>query len=316
MIPAQTTQTARPAIVPRPPCDRANPHAEPEILSGSSHLKLGGARTPMLRDDEQTAKAPAGAEPDEAALGSVVFTRRQACRSPLAARAGHHQIHLVLTQCPRLRIEGQAAFDASPGILVLCTAQERAPLVTDRAYGVLTVAVPADRLTLPMRGEPFRYDALLRLFLQRSHEAVRTGGDPFDEGVFCEMIQTVLAGWLADTGAKGQGGASIQAVLTRIEEGIDGPLRIKSLIAASGLPRGQFYAVFQETVGMTPHAYLLHRRVDRARELIEASDVSLAEVAAACGFASQSHLTDSFRKQLGITPGRYRDRCRPTAAAR
>lgn len=63
--------------------------------------------------------------------------------------------------------------------------------------------------------------------------------------------------------------------------------------------------VFARATGQTPHEFLIQKRIDAARNLL-ASDLSLARIAAECGFADQSHMTRLFRRQHGITPGRYR----------
>lgn len=73
--------------------------------------------------------------------------------------------------------------------------------------------------------------------------------------------------------------------------------------------------VFSRSVGAPPHAYLSHLRLEKARHLLRMPsgsngsglfDMSLAQVAAATGFADQSHMTRRFKRVLGITPGQYR----------
>ena len=66
--------------------------------------------------------------------------------------------------------------------------------------------------------------------------------------------------------------------------------------------------MFQSAVGQTPHQYVLGRRIQRAQQMLETDDLGLADVAAACGFSSQAHMTDVFRKQQKKTPGEYRRR--------
>lgn len=61
--------------------------------------------------------------------------------------------------------------------------------------------------------------------------------------------------------------------------------------------------LFKKSLGMTPHHYLIRTRVESARALLAAGSRSLAEVAAAVGFADQSHLTRHFKRVLGTTPG-------------
>jgi AraC-like DNA-binding protein len=62
---------------------------------------------------------------------------------------------------------------------------------------------------------------------------------------------------------------------------------------------------FRKATGMTPHAYLLNRRVERARRSL-ASGARLAETAIDCGFFDQSHFTRVFKRHTGVTPGQYR----------
>ncbi len=62
---------------------------------------------------------------------------------------------------------------------------------------------------------------------------------------------------------------------------------------------------FKHAVGVTPHAYLLQRRVRLTRRLLAAGRRPAGEAAEA-GFADQGHLTRAFRRQLGVTPARYR----------
>ncbi|KVT10220.1 AraC family transcriptional regulator [Burkholderia sp. MSMB1078WGS] len=72
------------------------------------------------------------------------------------------------------------------------------------------------------------------------------------------------------------------------------------------LSRGYFIRAFSRTTGRTPHQWLLEQRVTRARELIETSDMTLADIAIACGFADQSHLNRVFARIVGHPPGAWR----------
>lgn len=77
-----------------------------------------------------------------------------------------------------------------------------------------------------------------------------------------------------------------------------------------GLNRFRFLKLFKRTVGMTPHAWLLRLRLERAVELINANtDMAMTEVAHAVGFFDQSHFTHAFRQAYGVTPARFQ---RPT----
>ena len=79
---------------------------------------------------------------------------------------------------------------------------------------------------------------------------------------------------------------------------------LADLAAASGLSRFQVVRAFSEATGMTPHAYLVQRRIRTVRRMI-ARGTPLADAAFAGGFADQSHMTRAFVRAYGITPGAY-----------
>jgi AraC family transcriptional regulator len=67
----------------------------------------------------------------------------------------------------------------------------------------------------------------------------------------------------------------------------------------------QFFRLFANTFGCTPHRYVMKERVARAKDLLSAG-LSLVEIAHTLGFASQSHFSDVFRKATGASPGHFR----------
>ncbi len=74
--------------------------------------------------------------------------------------------------------------------------------------------------------------------------------------------------------------------------------------AVAGLSRYALARHFRACLGTSPYRYLVLRRLDRARSLIR-SGARLVDVAAACGFADQSHMTRHFKKTYGLSPGRW-----------
>jgi AraC family transcriptional regulator len=91
-----------------------------------------------------------------------------------------------------------------------------------------------------------------------------------------------------------------------IESRLEANLTLQELASEVGYSRSHFLRMFHATTGMTPHRYVLKRRVERARQQLEQVEPSIAEVAFRCGFSSQAHLTLAFRKEFGITPAEYR----------
>jgi AraC-like DNA-binding protein len=98
--------------------------------------------------------------------------------------------------------------------------------------------------------------------------------------------------------------ASIDRARDLIEDDPSAPLTLGELADVCGLSHFQFLRAFTKATGLTPHAYLLQRRIHEARRLIVAG-TSLAEAAFASGFADQSHMTRLFVRNFGISPGAY-----------
>ena len=64
--------------------------------------------------------------------------------------------------------------------------------------------------------------------------------------------------------------------------------------------------LFKQSTGLSPHHYLLHQRMERAKHLLSDSRRKIAEVSDALGFPHQSHFTTTFHTLVGMTPGAYR----------
>ena len=93
-----------------------------------------------------------------------------------------------------------------------------------------------------------------------------------------------------------------------IHDNYPSDLSLSDIAAAAHLSPFHLSRIFKKATGVTPHQYLLQVRVNSARSLLTAGagDRSLAEVAAAVGFADQSHLTRHFKRMLGMTPKQLR----------
>jgi AraC-like DNA-binding protein len=98
--------------------------------------------------------------------------------------------------------------------------------------------------------------------------------------------------------------AAVRRALAHLRERWDQPVPLAELAAVAGLSRFELVRRFKHQVGLPPHAFQVDLRILRARELL-ARGHAPAEVAATCGFADQAHLTRTFRRSVGITPGRY-----------
>lgn len=100
-----------------------------------------------------------------------------------------------------------------------------------------------------------------------------------------------------------RGMAAVQDI---IRERLHGDISIADLARACNLSEGAFLRAFRKTVGKTPYQFLLQERVQKARDLLAFSSLSLSEIAAACGFADQSHFSRIFSRVVGTAPGTWR----------
>ncbi|MGF1621888.1 MAG: helix-turn-helix domain-containing protein [Rhodomicrobiaceae bacterium] len=91
-----------------------------------------------------------------------------------------------------------------------------------------------------------------------------------------------------------------------IEENIAAELNLPVLAALTGYGLSRFKTLFRNTFGCAPHAYVLQRRVDHARRLIETGALPLSQIALEAGFSHQSHMASALRRSLGISPGELR----------
>jgi AraC family transcriptional regulator len=97
----------------------------------------------------------------------------------------------------------------------------------------------------------------------------------------------------------------VQQIADYIDSHLAETVRVSDLSKIVGLSSFHFSRAFKASTGQSPYAFALTRRVLRARQLLS-TEMPLADIALAVGFASQSHLTEHFRRVLGITPGRIR----------
>lgn len=94
----------------------------------------------------------------------------------------------------------------------------------------------------------------------------------------------------------------IRRVLDYIHDHLSEDISMDDLARAASLSVSHLNAVFRQTMGLAPHRYILHQRIERAKNLLLLGGLSAAEVAAEVGFYDQSHLNRHMRRLLGVTP--------------
>ncbi|UAJ12518.1 helix-turn-helix domain-containing protein [Glacieibacterium megasporae] len=87
---------------------------------------------------------------------------------------------------------------------------------------------------------------------------------------------------------------------------LNGDITVTDLAAACGLSIAHFSRAFRRSTDVPPHRWLMMRRIDRARHLLQTTQASLADIALECGFSDQVHLTHAFTRNVGAPPGAWR----------
>ncbi|TRW17540.1 helix-turn-helix domain-containing protein [Glacieibacterium frigidum] len=218
-------------------------------------------------------------------------------------RVGGARVDLPLQRGQMSFVPGTQDFDidypASNGVVLLMLPQ---------TLGAQLGAAMGTGVPSPMFSE--RHDRLAQLFLMTERELVMPGfaSDLMIDGLLRAMF-TILA--------RREGGgppppsrvhlppAKLKRVTDFIEAELGRGISLDDIAGVAGLSPFHFSRVFKMATGETPYRFLGARRLARARALL-AGAMPLAEIALACGFASQSHFTAAFTKAFGLSPGRYR----------
>jgi AraC family transcriptional regulator len=103
-------------------------------------------------------------------------------------------------------------------------------------------------------------------------------------------------------------------VLEHIETRLATPIRNRELAALVDFSEFHFNVAFRNSLGTSPHEFLIQRRIGRAQQLMLSTDMPLCDIAFECGLADQAHLSRLFRKVVGETPAAWR-KCRVSEVA-
>lgn len=97
----------------------------------------------------------------------------------------------------------------------------------------------------------------------------------------------------------------LRQTLDYIHASLDQDLRLAKLAEVAQMSESNFCHLFRRHMGTSPHQYVIHQRIERARVLLKQGKLPIIEIAYECGFNSQSHLTICFRQHTGMTPKVY-----------
>jgi AraC-like DNA-binding protein len=98
----------------------------------------------------------------------------------------------------------------------------------------------------------------------------------------------------------------IQRVSEYVDTHLSGRILVSDMSGIVQRSEAHFARAFKKTFGLSPHAYVLQRRLEQASHLMLVSDDSLCDIALACGMTDQAHLCKIFRQMTGQTPAAWR----------
>jgi AraC family transcriptional regulator len=98
----------------------------------------------------------------------------------------------------------------------------------------------------------------------------------------------------------------LNQVLDYIDAKLSEDIKLSDLAELLGISPFHFGRMFKQSMGVSPHQYVIQQRVEQAKHFLKSSDRAIIDIALECGFTSHSHLTKQFRKVMGITPSNFR----------
>jgi AraC family transcriptional regulator len=170
---------------------------------------------------------------------------------------------------------------------------------------------PARLLVPPLDGLDLPYLRAAMAAVDAELTAGGAGGPLAAESLANVLAVHLIRHVLAPRPQRGRDGAlprgKLRAVVEYIEEHLDADLTLEQIAAVAHLSVYHFARQFRAATGLPPHKFVIRRRVERARHLLQAgTDLSLAEVAAHVGFSDQSQFSHHFKRLVGVTPGQFR----------
>jgi AraC-like DNA-binding protein len=105
---------------------------------------------------------------------------------------------------------------------------------------------------------------------------------------------------------RGSSGDDLRAAIDLARTGYADHLKVEDLATAAGMTSDQLERAMKRVVGMSPKQYMVRVRLDAAAHMIATTDLTIAQVAARCGFFDQSQLSRQMKAIIGLNPGDYR----------
>ena len=234
-------------------------------------------------------------------------------------------VHLVLDTPPLLQVGFNRPprwLVMSPGVFLVAPPDTAGDFISDGTSHVLTLAIPKARALdfvqdsgarIEVRGEAtFRAPHLMEQIVRLWHAV--GGGAPgsrlFADQVMREALQLLAQRTEAPPAARHARERLPAHTLRRVRDYVESSLAldldVTALANVAGMSPAHFARAFAATAGMTPFEYVMTRRLERARQLLERTDRSALSIALDVGFKTPSHFAARFRREYGVTPREVR----------
>jgi AraC family transcriptional regulator len=224
-----------------------------------------------------------------------------------------------------LRDAATVKIPVAPGQIVFCPRKEWHNIRWDERISVLSIRIPdsalmeaarerlADRSLEIVPRQLVTDDRLTHLLLALDAERARgySAGKLFVDGVEAAVANILLTSFnaFAPRSISGKGGMAprlLRRVLEFMNANMDKQIGLKDLADSAGLSLSHFSFQFRASTNQSPHQYMLRLRVERSKELLADSRLSVLDVGLEVGFRNQQHFATVFRNSVGAPPSVYR----------
>jgi len=138
----------------------------------------------------------------------------------------------------------------------------------------------------------------------------RLYADSLAIGLAMQLIRRYSSLRDVQVGHGGMAPHTLRKAIGRIDQHLtgeeEGRVALRSVAKDVGMSYFHFSRPIKQSMGMTPTNYIAERRIERAKKLMQETDLPIAEIALRSGFSSQSHFTTCFRRLAGVTPRSFR----------
>jgi AraC family transcriptional regulator len=241
-------------------------------------------------------------------------------------RSGYHRVAVALTvEQGTAHIDGgpAQAFRLLPGEFSFTPAGVSTRVIQNSARMMQTVQSPAaydSIISEIVRGGTAHFETRYPINDPLVSQMVSTLAHETESGLLdhflVDALNTALAvrivrhfvdpSKIAPTPSNGLSRERLQRVYDYVEAHLDDRLTLMELAGVACLSPYHFSRSFKQAVGVGPQRYVMERRIDRAKTLMRRTRQPLASIALEAGLTDQSHLTSVFRRETGMTPGRFR----------